>query len=188
MELKGLLRVLALDDGFFKPGEKGNALLVGVVSRLDLRFEGVVSTSVNVDGLDSTKKIIQLVKNSKFRPQVNFLLLDGLNFAGFNLVDLPKLNEELSVPAIAVLRKKPRLEEIKKALAGFKDKEKRLELIEKAGPVFEAGEIFFQHAGGDRKAIKAVLAKTTKNGNLPEPLRMAHLIASGVSLGESTRP
>jgi hypothetical protein len=186
--LKGLLRVLALDDGFFKPKEKGSALLVGVVSRLDLRFEGLVSTCVEVDGLDSTQKIIDLVQGSKFGPQIKLILLDGLNFAGFNLVDLPKLSKELSVPAVAVLRKKPRMGEIRKALAGFKDKGKRLELIEKAGPVFEAGNIFFQHHGGDRKAIKAVLAKTTKNGNLPEPLRLAHLIASGISLGESTRP
>jgi len=186
--LKGLLRVLALDDGFFQPRQKGKCLLVGVLSRLDNRVEGIVSTTVKVDGLDSTKKIIELVKKSKFQPQTNFLLLDGLSFAGFNLVDLPLLSKELQIPAIAVQRKKPRLKEIEKALQNFKDGKKRLKLVEKAGPFYSSGKIFFQCCGIEPKTVKTVLAKTTKWSNLPEPLRLAHLIASGVSLGQSTRP
>jgi len=107
--------------------------------------------------------------------------LDGLNFAGFNLVDLPELGKSLGIPAVAVLRKQPGMDEIKKALASFKDKDKRLSLIEKAGPVHKGEKVFFQVFGEEPKAIKAVLSKTTKYSNLPEPLRLAHLIASGVS-------
>lgn len=186
--MKKLPRILAIDDGSFKPRQKGKALLLGVVSRLDNRVEGIVTTSVAVDGLDSTSKIIKMVKESKFRPQVNFILLDGINFAGFNFVDLPKLNKELNIPIIAVLRKKPRLEKIEKALQSFKDKRKRMKLIEKAGEIKTGKKVFFQSIGCDEKTVKTVLSKTTKCGNLPEPLRLAHLIASGVSLGESTRP
>ncbi len=186
--MKGLLRVLALDDGSFKPRQKGNALLVGVVSRLDCLIEGIVSTKVKVDGLDSTKKIVALLQKSKFKSQINFVLLDGLNFAGFNIVDLPFLSKELGVPVIAVLRKKPRMDKIREALSCFKDGKKRLALIEKAGPVMESGKIFFQASGTDAKTVKTVLSKITKCGNLPEPLRLAHLIASGISRGESTRP
>ena len=186
--MKGLLRVLAIDDGFFRPREKGKAILVGVVSRLDNRVEGILSTSVRVDGLDSTSKIISLVEKSRFRGQINFILLDGLNFAGFNLVDLEKLHESLGIPAISVLRKRPRMEKIERALANFKDVRKRLRLIEKAGPVLKAKKVFFQFKGSDEKTVKAILSKTAKTGNLPEPLRLAHLIASGISLGESTRP
>ncbi len=186
--MKGLFRVLAVDDGFFKPKKKGKAILVGVVSRLDGRIEGILSTSVNVDGLDSTNKITKLLEKSKFKGQVKFLILDGLNFAGFNFVDLPKLNKNLGIPCIAVQRKKPNFEKIESALSSFKDKGKRLKLIEKAGPIHKARKVFFQAAGGDGKTIKTVLSKTTKHGNLPEPLRLAHLVASGVSRGESTRP
>ena len=186
--MKGLLRVLAIDDGSFKPRQKGKAILIAVLSRLDNRVEGILSTSVKVDGLDSTKKIIEMVKKSKFEQQVNFLILDGINFAGFNIVDLPLLSKKLGIPAIAIVRKRPELEKIKLALSCFKDCGKRIALIEKAGPIHKAGNIFFQCSGADRQTVKTVLAKTTKWSNLPEALRLAHLIASGVSRGESTRP
>jgi len=183
-----MLRVLAIDDGYFKPREKGNALLVGVLSRLDNRVEGILSSSVKVDGLDSTSQIIKMVKGSSLGEQANFLILDGINFAGFNIVDLSKLNKELGIPVIAVMRKKPRLDRIEKALENFSDKRKRVKLIAKAGEIFKAKKVFFQFKGADQKTVKAVLSKTTKHSNLPEPLRLAHLIASGISLGESTRP
>jgi len=186
--VKGLLRVLAIDDGYFKPKKKGKALLVGIISRLDGRIEGVLSTSVSVDGLDSTSKIIKMLEKSKFKQQANFIILDGLNFAGFNLVDLQKLSEKLGIPAIAVQRKKPRMQKIEKALSGFKDKKKRMKLIKKAGKVHKGKKVFFQCTGADAKTVKTVLTKTTKYSNLPEPLRLAHLIASGLTLGQSTRP
>lgn len=186
--MKGLLRVLAIDDGSFKPRQKGKAILVAVLSRLDNRVEGILSTKVSVDGLDSTKKIIEMVKKSKFKQQANFLILDGVNFAGFNIVDLPLLSKKLGIPAIAIARKKPRMEKIKLALSCFKDCKKRIALIEKAGSIHKAGNIFFQCSGTDAQTVKTVLAKTTKWSNLPEALRLAHLIASGISRGESTRP
>lgn len=186
--MKRLLRVVAIDDGCFEPRKKGKALLVGVLSRLDNRIEGIVSTKVSVDGLDSTAKIIEMLQKSKFKQQVNFVLLDGINFAGFNLVDLPLLSKSLGVPAIAILRKKPRMQQIESALSGFKDKGKRMRLIRKAGEIYKGKKVFFQVAGSDEKTIKTILTKTTKWSNLPEPLRIAHLIASGVSRGESSRP
>ncbi|MBN2067451.1 MAG: DUF99 family protein [Candidatus Diapherotrites archaeon] len=186
--MKKLPRVLAIDDGFFRPRQKGRAILVGVVSRLDNRIEGILSGEVNVDGLDSTQKIISMLAKSKFKQQVSFLILDGVNFAGFNIVDVDRLFKRLSVPIIIVFRKMPRMEKIEKALGNFKDGKKRLKLIAKAGEIHSFNSIHFQVKGTDAKTAKSVLRKTIKYSKLPEPLRMAHLIASGVSIGESTRP
>jgi len=186
--LPNALRILAIDDGAFKPKQKGKALLVGVISRQADRIEGILSTSVKVDGLDSTKKIIKMLQESRFKKEVDFLILNGINFAGFNLVDLPLLSKELGIPAIAVLRKKPRMQKIEHALSNFPDKKKRMQLIEKAGEIFKADKVFFQCQGAEPETIKTVLAATVKYSSLPEPLRLAHLIASGISLGESTRP
>ena len=44
--LKPLIRVIAFDDGHFTPKTKGEAFLVGVISRLDNRVEGIVSTKI----------------------------------------------------------------------------------------------------------------------------------------------
>ena len=133
-------------------------------------------------------RLAEMIEKSKFKSQASFLILDGINFAGFNIVDLPLLSKRLGIAVIAVQRKKPRMQRIEKALDKFKDKKKRMELIEKAGEIYPSGKIFFQCFGTDRKTVKTVLAKTTKYSNIPEPLRLAHMIASGTTLGESTRP
>jgi len=186
--VKQLPRVLAIDDGYFKPRQKGKAILVGVVSRLDGRIEGILSTDVKVDGLNSTLRIASMLSKSKFRQQVSFILLDGVNFAGFNIVDVEKLHKKLGIPVIIVFRKMPRMQKIKRALEKFKDKKKRMQLIRNAGEIHKFNSIHFQFHATDLKTAKTVLRKTIKYSNLPEPLRLAHLIASGVSLGESTRP
>ena len=186
--MKELLRVLAVDDGYFKPRKKGKTILVGVISRLDGRIEGILSTKIDVDGTDCTAKIIRMLKESKFEKQAQFVLLAGLNSAGFNMVDLPKLNKALGIPCIVAMRKMPRMDKIEAALSRFKDKKKRMGLIEKAGKIFAGKNVFFQFAGTDEKTARAILRKTRKHSNMPEPLRLAHLIASGITLGESTRP
>jgi len=39
--------------------------------------------------------------------------------------------------------------------------------------------------GSTRAAVREALALTTIRGSLPEPLRVAHLIAAGIMRGES---
>lgn len=186
--MKHLLRVLAIDDGYFKPRQKGETILVGVVSRLDSRIEGILSTKVQVDGLDSTLQICSMLLNSKFSNQISFILLNGVNFAGFNIVDLKKLFARTGIPIIIVFRKMPRMHKIEAALSKFRDKRKRMRLIAQAGEIHHCNKIHFQVHATDAKTAAAVLRRTIKHSNLPEPLRLAHLIASGVSIGESTRP
>ena len=43
-------------------------------------------------------------------------MLDGLAFGGFNLIDIQEVYEKTKLPVIVVVRDKPNLEEIKKAL------------------------------------------------------------------------
>ena len=42
-----------------------------------------------------------------------------------------------------------------------------------------------QRIGIERSTAAALLAATTLHGNLPEPLRLAYLIAGGVTTGQS---
>src|SRR3989344_3256982 len=116
---KPLIRVMGFDDGYFRPRARapGRTCLVGVFYRLDARVEGVVRTDIRVDGVDAGKKIVRLLRPSKFFPQVAAVLLQGRNFAGFNVVDLPWLSRQLGRPVIAVFRKQPNLKRIKTALS-----------------------------------------------------------------------
>ena len=48
-----------------------------------------------------------------------------------------------------------------------------------------AGNVFVQRAGLDIAEARALLVATTLHGNIPEPLRLAHLIAGGIVTGKS---
>ena len=187
-KFKELTSVVAFDDGAFISKTKGTVLLVGVVSRLDNRIEGIVSTSVEIDGLDSTKKIVKLLKKSKFLPQISLIFLQGTNFAGFNLVDLQQLNEKLGLPVVVVFKKKPDMKKIKIALENFSDYKKRVKLFENYPEIHKQDSLYFQFIGIDKATVVRIIKKCCLHSTMPEPIRLAHLIASGVSRGESTRP
>ncbi|MBU4077891.1 MAG: DUF99 family protein, partial [Euryarchaeota archaeon] len=46
--------------------------------------------------------------------------------------------------------------------------------------------VFIQLCGIDKENAIQIVRMTSTHGNIPEPLRLAHLIATGVVLGEST--
>lgn len=186
--MKPLMRTIAFDDGFFKPRKKGNALLVGILSRLDNRIEGILSTTITVDGFDSTKKILKLVRQTRFGEQAQFILLSGLNFAGFNTVDVQLLFRKTKKPVLIIFRKKPDMKKFFLAIKKTKCAMKRWQLVLNAGRIYSAGKIYFQAAGMPEKSAAQIIKRLCVNSNLPEPIRIAHLVASGISLGESTRP
>jgi len=186
--MKPFLRVLGIDDGYFKPKTKSKTLLVGVVYRFGHRVEGIISKKISVDGFDSTQKIIEMAKKTKFSGQISFLILSGINFAGFNIADIKKIYEKTSLPLIIVFRKKPRFEKIENALKKISFTKKRLMLIGQGGKITAFKSIFFQCYACTEAEAKTVLRKTILHSSLPEPVRLAHLIASGITIGESTRP
>ena len=58
-------------------------------------------------------------------------------------------------------------------------------LLDKAGNVVKIGNIYVQPIGISIEKLKEVLKIVCTRSNIPEPLRLAHLIASGVVKGES---
>jgi endonuclease V-like protein UPF0215 family len=58
-------------------------------------------------------------------------------------------------------------------------------LVQAAGPLTQLGAMWVQHIGLAAPDALALLRATTLHGNVPEPLRLAHLIAGGVTTGQS---
>jgi endonuclease V-like protein UPF0215 family len=186
--VKEEVRILGLDDGPFRRNQR-EVLVVGVVFRGGLFLDGVVSTKVRVDGLNATERVISLVKESKFK-DLRVVMIDGLAFGGFNMVDIQKVSEKTKLPVIAVTREMPDFKAIDKALNHLSDKKKRWDCIEKAGkPVRvetrDGKGIFMQHAGIRREDAMRIVKLSATRSLLPEPIRVAHLIAQGIVLGES---
>jgi len=185
--VKREIRVLGVDDGVFVPQKRGKALIVGVVYRGGLWLDGVMHTEIEVDGLDATEKIASMIKSSPHYAQLRVIMLNGLTFAGFNIVDIKRLYGETGLPVIVVSREKPNLNEIKKALEKLPHKEKRWKMIENAGKLLEVNvrntgsSIYVQLAGLNEKDARKIVRITSTRSNIPEPLRVAHLIASGIT-------
>ena len=77
------------------------------------------------------------------------------------------------------------------ALKNVQNYDYKKKLIEEAGEIYEVdfgkkvGKIFIQIAGIVPDEASAIVKIATVNGLMPEPIRVAHLMASGVVEGES---
>lgn len=182
--VKKEIRIIGIDDSPFDKFRDKNILVVGVVMRGGSWVDGVLSTKVTVDGSDSTKKIAEMINKCKFKPQLQCIFLKGIAVAGFNVIDVKELGKKTKLPVIIVIRRMPDIENIKNTLIKIKKKTK-IKLIEKAGNVVEVDDIFVQLTGISMEEAKKILKIVCTRSNIPEPLRLAHIIASGIVNGES---
>ena len=77
--------------------------------------------------------------------------------------------------------------ELEQALRRLPSPERRLELLRRAGPVHVSGPFAFQVQGADPGELADALQRLTDRGNVPEALRIAHLIGTALVTGESGR-
>ena len=100
------------------------------------------------------------------------------------MVDIEKLNKKTKIPVVVVIRTNPNVEKIRETLIKIRQKGK-IKLIEKAGKVIQAGDIFVQLSGIDLEKAGKILRIVCTRSLIPEPLRLAHIIAAGIAAGES---
>jgi endonuclease V-like protein UPF0215 family len=185
LRLNRAIRVIGFDDAPFERYQKRNVPLAGVICA-QTRFEGMVYGTVQQDGWDATETICGLLGDSKFLPQLHLVLLDGIGFGGFNLVDLPELATRLQLPCVAVMRRPPNLPKMHQAMTHLPHFQQRLQRLEKAGTIYAYPPFYFQVCGETPEVIAQVLATLTDCGKVPEALRLAHLIGAAVVKGESS--
>ncbi|MEM2104547.1 MAG: DUF99 family protein [Candidatus Bathyarchaeia archaeon] len=185
--IKPEIRILGVDDGQFEPRKKGFVPVVGVVFRGGYWIDGVMYTRIKIDGTDATEKIASMILNSPHYKQLRVIMLDGITFAGFNVVDIKELNAKTRLPVITVTREKPNLKEICNALKNLPCFEKRWKAIVSSGEPVEISvkggkeKVYMQVVGICIEDAAKILRLTSTRSNMPEALRVAHLIASGIS-------
>ena len=176
---------IGFDDAPFPRTHRGPVTIVGAVFA-DLRFDGALVTAVEKDGADATDQLIRLVQHSRFAEHVRIVLLQGIAFAGFNVVDVGRLHRRLGLPVLVVARRRPDLEAIRAALLSrVPGGAEKWALIESAGPMEAVDRVYVQRAGLSLEQADAVVRRFAVHGCIPEPLRVAHLIAGALAGGES---
>jgi endonuclease V-like protein UPF0215 family len=144
MHIKPEIRILGIDDSSLHTEQ---VMIVGAVFRGGEWMDGVLRSYITKDGTDATDTIIRMVTESKHFGQIRVLMLDGITYAGFNVVE----------------------GEIHKV-------------------VTHKGEnpVYLQHCGIELEDAREIVRMSSTHSNIPEPLRAAHLIATGIVCGEST--
>jgi endonuclease V-like protein UPF0215 family len=177
--------VVGFDDAPFDREDRGDIAIVGAIFN-GARLEGVIRGSVRRDGANATSNIARLIERSRFGPSLQAVLLQGVTMAGFNVVDIDALSARLSLPVVAVCRRKPNLDKIQRALlTAVPGGKRKWRIIARLGPARRHREVYVQHAGLDWDRAVALVDRFALNSRLPEPLRTAHLIAAALGHGES---
>lgn len=187
--LKKEIRILGIDDAPFDKFGDESTYLIGVVFRGGSYIEGVLKSMVEVDGDDSTDQIIGLVKGTRHKGHLRVLMLSGITFGGLNIVDIDRLWQETGLPVIIVTRKMPDMERMKKALTRVRNTQEKLKRLLSAGPLekveLDGGSLLIQWKGLTMDDAKKIVRLSIIRGLLPEPIRVAHIIASGITMGDS---
>ena|SRR3989441_3739384 len=186
--MKAKSRFLGIDDAPFRFSDE-TVPVVGVVVQAPSYIEGVLTTLAEVDGHDATERIAAMVRRSRYLAGLAAILIDGTAVGGFNVIDIDAVQKGVDRPVVTVTRKKPNLGSIETALRRrFDDWRERLAIIRRheIEPMRTGhGTLWVTHAGAPRAEVQEALSLTTVRGILPEPLRVAHLIAAGIVRGES---
>jgi endonuclease V-like protein UPF0215 family len=139
---------------------------------------------VQVDGTDANRVLMKLLKRMRY----DVIMLSGISFAGFNVVDIGNLAASTQRPVIAITGEKPDNQAVRVALRDhFTDWENRWRMIRAAGRVHrfkphrEDPTLYFEVRGGSTAAAKRWVAATAKISRLPEPIRVARIVARGLS-------
>jgi len=186
--MKAQIRVLGIDDSPFIFSEKYTKI-VGAVMRGGEHLECVLSNKVTIDGNDATKVCKKMIKNTRYNKQLKAILIDGVALGGFNIVNIEEIFNETKIPVITITRDEPDLNKIKNALKKhFSDWENRYEMLKK-GTLYKIktkhNPIYIKCTGLPIDEAKEIIKLSTIRGVIPEPIRVAHLIASGIKRGES---
>ncbi|MCL5680411.1 MAG: DUF99 family protein [Candidatus Marsarchaeota archaeon] len=177
-------RLLAVASGPIYERRKKRTILVGVVGRLG-EIEGVLSENVEIDGSDGTLKILRLMNKSRFKEQIKAIAINGVAIAGLNVVDVKTLERKSKVPVLILTRNKPNMKAFVNALKRYSeanpsalariDKVKELNAerpFKKSRGFYVQGKVLDEYGNS--------LIETAF-----ETLRIAHMIAKGVSTGVS---
>lgn len=181
MQLKRGVRILALNGAPFRKGAEGSERVIGIIGRQG-SIEGALSFKVEIDGTDSTEQLIKSVKKSRFSEQIKLIAVNGITVGGLNILDFERIAKELDVGIVGITRRKPRSSLLKKALTLDPKRRQKLEIIERTYKKVEMermNSLYAQCLNVETVDVKKMIDE------IFSLLRTAHIISSGIELGES---
>lgn len=177
--------MLGIDDAPFAKGQSEPVPIVAVMMEGADLVEAVALASFPVDGADAAGFLAGWVGGLRLAASLQAIALGGITLAGLGVVDVAALAERLSTPVLVATRRAPEDAELEAALraAGLAE---RIELVRRAPRAFRVQDgLYLACAGIDRAGAERLARRTLRKAQLPEPLRVAHLIGAALVAGHS---
>ncbi len=179
VDKKGI-RVLGISESFIKNKSK-TSILAGLIMRADLVIDGFSFSKATVGGMDATECVLEIYQKLG-REDINLVFLNGCVISWFNIIDLKRFYRDIARPVICITYEKSEgLEkyfveyfgnEAEDRIAKYKENGEREEFKLHTGKI-----IFARYLGLNREDVIQVINKFTLHGSIPEPLRVARLLA-----------
>ena len=175
-------------DGSFEAFQRGIARAIQYTSLCLTKLAGPVIQDIRlaritVDGLDATGVLLNTLVGWEY----DVVILGGATFAGFNVVDVENVYKTTGKPVIVFSPKFPDMNATLRALRKhFPDWEMRWSRYDALGELYklefdDAPPVYYEVVGESTDYAEKVLREQCINGRTPEAVRVADLIAKGVS-------
>ncbi|MBI4362757.1 MAG: DUF99 family protein [Euryarchaeota archaeon] len=181
------IRALGIAESFSRarktPAEPlgGKSVVAGVVLRADGALDGAALSEITVGGMDATRGVLDLL-HTLHREDLQVVLLGGCVWAWFNIVDLQEVARAARAPLVCITYEESRgLDKyLKEYFPG--DWEERLAAYRSLGqrePTWlpSGHSVYVRSFGLTRSEVQEVLGRFTRHGRVPEPIRVARLVA-----------
>ena len=178
LEKKGL-RGLAVAESFRE--EDKTSALAGVVMRRDFIIDGFVFGKTTIEGNDATDSIVEMYQKLN-RDDISYLMISGLIISMYNIIDIKKIWAKTKLPVIGVTYEDSK--GIENAIRyhfpdSYKSKiEQYHNLGERTKIKLHTGhDLYLRIEGCTLQETKSLLDTFTLQGAVPEPLRVAQMLA-----------
>ena len=177
---------IGIEDGPFLPRRLGGSTAPLVVAQLNgPHLVKAKVARITVDGLDATLVASRLLGSLHLRDSP--ILLAGATFAGFNIINPRALQRRFRTPTIVVIGSRPNNRAVKRALTRhFPDWKRRWGILSSLGSLRQVrtfrneGPIFYEAFGCEDPEARRILTGWSYVSRIPEPLRVAGLVARGL--------
>ena len=164
----------------FKHGDN-TSRLAGIVISRDFIIDGFVFGKCTIEGDDATDAILDMYRRLD-RDDISYIIISGLIISMYNIIDIKRIWQVTKIPVIAVTYEDS---------LGIEDAirhhfpysyAKKLEQYQKLGKRIEMSlhtghKLYFRHEGCLFEETVKFLDMLTLQGSIPEPVRIAHLLA-----------
>ena len=179
---------VGVQDGSFEAFQRGIARVIQHTMLCLTKLCGVVIQDVKlgcitVDGLDATDVLLNNLADWDY----DCLILGGATFAGFNVVDVENVYKTIGRPVIVYSPKIPDMKATLRALhKHFIDWELRWSRYEALGELHECKikdypSVYYEVVGESTSYAEKVLNEQAIHGRMPEAVRVADLVAKGIT-------